>query len=213
MSNSFEVIPSPGTTNATWQEIEKKIELVKSSAKTIHVDIVDGKFAPTITFADPKPFQKYTSDILFEVHLMVNEPVEWVERFGKAGFRRFAGQIEKMSDQAAFVIKAREYGEAILAIDATTSIHDIAVPFEEFDGILVMTIHAGFSGQEFLLPLLEKVRHLRRAQLPIEVDGGINFKTIQEAKDAGAVRFVATTSIFSSENPRKIFELLTRSVV
>src|SRR5690349_9124437 len=108
----FEIIPSPGTENKDCSEIEQKIELVKPFVKSIHIDVCDGKFANNTTFADPEPFKKYTSDLLFEVHLMTEEPIQFIDAWAAVGFKRFIGQVEKMSDQAAFVTKAEELGYA-----------------------------------------------------------------------------------------------------
>lgn len=99
----IEIIPSPGTEINDWSEMEKRIEIVKPFAKTIHIDVIDGKFADNTTFADPEPFKKYTSELFFEVHLMVENPSQYVEKWAAAGFRRFLGQVEKMPDQIAFV--------------------------------------------------------------------------------------------------------------
>jgi ribulose-phosphate 3-epimerase len=207
MNNILEIIPSPGTDNKTWEETQQKIELVKSFAKTIHIDVVDGKFAPTVTFSDPQPFIQYTSEILFEVHLMVEEPIEWIERFGNVGFKRFIGQVEKMSDREAFIQKARQYGEGVLALDAQTSVNDLPIPLPDTDGFLVMTVHAGLSGQQMQEPLLQKVMKLHPTNVPIEVDGGMNAETIVKAKDAGAQRFVVTSALYA-HTPAEQYEIL-----
>lgn len=208
--NNVEIIP--GILEQTWAEIEKKLHTIEPFATSVHIDVIDGKFASVTTFLDPEPFRNYTEILLCEVHLMVEEPIEWIERFGKVGFKRFLGHIENMSDQNAFVAKAREYGEGILALDAQTSIHDIAHP-QETDGIVVMTVHAGLSGQTIQEPLLQKVMHLKGLHIPLEVDGGMNDRTIVLAKEAGATRCVATSFLFGSENPQTAFQTLTGLVV
>jgi ribulose-phosphate 3-epimerase len=210
----FEVIPSPGTFVKDWAEFEKKIELVRPFAKTIHVDVVDGIFAPNTTFADPEPFAKYAKDFILEVHLMVDEPVNHLHKWADAGFRRFIGHIEKMSDQPEFVAQAQLLGEVVLAIDKPTPIDAIQASFEDLDGLLVMLIQAGLSGQKFEEPLLEKVKQLReKTQLPIEVDGGINDKTIAIAAAAGVNRFVATSFLYNAESPEEQFKQLHESLV
>ncbi len=202
----------PGILEHNWQEIEQKLQIVKPFAKAIHIDIIDGKFAPNTTFLDPGPFQKYTNDFFFELHMMVENPIQYVESWGKAGFKRFIGQIEKMSDQGEFVKKAHKFGEAFLAIDAKSAINDITVAGSDLDGVLIMTINAGFSGQEFQPELLKKVRGLRYQNKVIEVDGGINDKTILEAKETGATRFVTTSFLFDNPNPRQAFDILTNLI-
>jgi ribulose-phosphate 3-epimerase len=220
----FEIIPSPGTENKDFSEIEKKIELVKPLVKTIHIDVIDGKFADNTTFADPEAFEKYTSQlpgseagwetgekgVTFEVHLMVEDPIAHLQRWADAGFRRFIGQIEKMPDQEAFVAQAQMLGEVVLAIDKQTPLDAIKVNLKDLDALLVMTIQAGFSGQKFEEALLDKVKEARARNeyLAIEVDGGINDETIAIAAAAGANRFVATSFLFGMDIPETQYKLL-----
>ena len=210
----FEIIP--GILEKDWEAIAKKIEIVKPFAKAIHIDILDSKLFPNTTFLDPAPFKKYSADIFFELHMMVEEPIQYLKSFAEAGFRRFIGHVEEMSDQAEFVVKAKSLGEVGLAIDGPTSLESIKVPFSDLDCVLIMTIKAGFSGQAFNLEHLEKVRVLRSApnniKIPIEIDGGINEQTILPAKAAGANRFVSTSSIFGAPNPEEQFNLLKKIV-
>lgn len=191
----------PGILEQEWSAIEKKIQQVQSFASTIHIDLLDGKFASNKTFLDPKPFAPYTKHMTCELHMMVEDPSQYVESFGKVGFTRFIGHIEQMPDQSAFVAKAKEFGEAALALDAQTTVNAITVPYEYVDAFLVMTIQAGFSGQTFLPEMLDKVRYLRaQTDCPIEVDGGINDETLIWAKQAGANRFVSTSFLFKAED-------------
>jgi ribulose-phosphate 3-epimerase len=200
----YEIIPSPGTDNKDFSEIERKIELVRPFAKTIHVDVVDGKFAHHKTLQDPAPFTKYAKDSLLEVHLMVDEPVTYLKPWAEAGFQRFIGHVEKMSDQAEFIAEAQLLGEVGLALDKQTPIDAIHASPEDLDCILVMTIQAGHSGQQFEEILLEKIKKLReKTSIPIEVDGGINDETIEIAAAAGANRFVATSFLFNNVQPSK----------
>lgn len=206
----YEIIP--GVLEKDWNEIEKKLQLVKSFAKSIHVDILDGIFAPNTTFLDPRPFAKYSNDFLLEVHLMVEDPIKYLKPFADAGFKRFVGHIEKMPDQAEFVAQGQLLGEVGLAIDGLTAIDKIKAPLEDLDNILVMTIKAGFSGQEFMTETLEKIKLIRsKTEIPIEVDGGINDKTIVLAKNAGANRFAATSFIYK-EDPFSQYENLENLV-
>lgn len=209
----YEIIPSPGTFVKDAKEWEDKIELVRPFARTIHVDIVDGIFAPNTTIAEPEWFAKFSKDFILEIHLMTDEPVNHLKKWADAGFRRFIGQIEKMSDQAEFVAQAQLLGEAVLALDKQSPVDAITVPVDDLDGLLIMSIQAGLSGQKFEEHLMEKVRQLReKTQLPIEVDGGINDQTIAMAADAGANRFVATSFLYNFEHPEKQFKLLQESL-
>ncbi len=206
----------PGILEKDWSEIERKLEIAKPFAKSIHVDIIDGKFAPNITFLDPMPFFKYSQELFFELHMMVENPTQYLEPFAKAGFKRFIGHIEKMPEQEEFVAKAQLLGEVGLAIDGPTDLSAIKVPFSDLDCILMMTIKAGQSGQEFNPEYLKKIEMLKLIQYDnggtpiIEVDGGINSETIVRAKNAGAARFVANSFLFQSSNPQAQYEMLKR---
>lgn len=208
----IEVIP--GILEQSWEEIERKIVLVEPFVKTIHIDLLDGKFVSNTTFLEPTPFAKYTSDIFFELHMMVEEPINYLKPFADAGFKRFLGHIEKMSDPTEFVAQGQLLGEVGIAIDGPTPLERLTIPYDDLDAILIMTIKAGFSGQQFMSEYLEKVRAIREksATIPIEVDGGTNDQTIVQAKEAGATRFVATSFIFGSQDPHEQYRLLEASI-
>lgn len=217
----FEIIP--GILEKEWSEVERKINLVRPFAKTIHIDIIDGKFAPNTSFLYPAPFAKYTlpqsgQAPLFELHMMVDNPIQYLKPFAQAGFRRFVGHIERMPDQEEFLAQGQLLGEVGLAVDGPTDLSEIKVPYSDLDCLLIMTIKAGESGQMFNPEYLKKVETLRQAQgqfLPIEIDGGINDTTIIEAKMAGANRFVSTTFIFNplrDSGPLAQFNLLKERI-
>ena len=200
----------PGILEREWTEIETKLEQIKAFTNTAHIDIIDGKFVNNRTFLDPDPFRKYAAELFLELHMMVVDPVELVEQWAAAGFRRFLGHVEHMSSQKEFVEQAKRYGEAGLALDGPTHINAIKIPYEHLDSILVYASNrVGFSGPPLMDDRLDKVGHLRKlTNLPIEVDGGINDRTILRAKDAGATRFIATSYIWQSENPSGQFKKL-----
>lgn len=193
----------PGILEKNWTEIEKKIELARSLANTIHIDIIDGKFANNTTFLDPEHFKKYTRDLFFELHMMVEDPISYLDKWADAGFRRFLGHIEKMPDQVEFIAKAQLLGDVGLAIDLKTPLSAVQVPFEDLDNILLMSVPAGFSGQKFDSSALEKIKEVTdKTFIPIEVDGGINDSNILEIKNAGATSCVVTSFIFGG-NPKE----------
>ncbi len=199
----------PGILEKEWSEIEKKFEAYRPFARFVHVDLLDGKFAPNISFLDPAPFKKYSKDFLLELHMMVDDPIKYLKPFADAGFSRFIGQVEKMPDQVAFVATAQLYGEAGLGIDAETPVEAIKVPLTDLDSVLVMTVKAGFSGQEFIEKNLDKVKQLvSKTTIPIEIDGGVNDTTIKAGCIAGAKRFVATSFLFSGATPAKQYAKL-----
>ncbi len=210
----MEIIPSPGTTDKYFEAIEKKLNAVKGVARAIHIDVIDGKFAKNTTFSDPAPFAKYASDFIFEVHLMVEDPIKYLKPWADVGFKRFIGQIEKMPDQTEFVAEGEILGEVGLAIDLNTPINHLKVSLDDLDLILVMGVQAGFSGQEFNQDAMIKLRELKeRTDIPLEVDGGIDERTIHIAKNLGATRFVATSFVFDKGNsPAEQYKILKESV-
>ena|SRR3989344_632492 len=203
----------PGILEKDWSSIEIKIQQVLPFAKAIHIDLIDGKFAPNTTFLDPAPFKKYTNATPFELHMMVEEPINFLKPWADAGFKRFIGHIEKMSDQVGFVARAQLLGEVGLGIDQDSQLDRVEVPFSDLDVLLFMTVKAGFSGEEFMEKNLDKIKSAREKSLiPIGVDGGINDQTILLAKESGADRFVATSFIFK-ESPQEQYEILHDKIV
>jgi ribulose-phosphate 3-epimerase len=201
----------PAILEVSWEEIEKKIEICQEFANTIHVDFIDGKFAPSLTFMDPTRFLKYSNYFTLEAHIMMDEPINFLEPLKLGGFRRFIGHVEKMSDQVDFVAKAETMGAVGLGIDLATPVSNIEIPLSDLDQVLLMSVPAGKSGQTFDNSVIEKLIQLRRdipAEVKIEVDGGINDKTLIEARKAGASMFCVTSFLFK-ENPKEQYELLS----
>ena len=201
----FEIIPA--ILEKEWGEIEKKIELVKPFTKSVHIDIIDGKFTDNITFLDPAPFKKYTNDLFFELHMMVEDPVSYLKSWADVGFKRFLGHIEKMPDQEEFVAKAQQLGEVGLALDGPTEFSEVKVPIIDLDTLYFYTAESvGHSGAVLKQNRLEKFRKFAEENsIPIGVDGGINENTIIDAFKAGARRFGVTNGIFKADNPQKSF--------
>jgi ribulose-phosphate 3-epimerase len=216
----YEIIP--GILEQSWEKIEEKLKIIRPFAKTVHIDLLDGKFAPNTTFADPAPFARYKEEFFLELHMMVEDPVAYVKPWAEAGFKRFIGQIEMMPDQERFVREVRSNNfannsgqgcEVGLGIDLGSSIDDIGIDFNQLDFVFVMTVKAGFSNQAFLAEQLSIVRALRaKTDRPIEVDGGISEQTIVQAKEAGATRFVSTGFLFRSGNPKHQFQTLCKAI-
>jgi ribulose-phosphate 3-epimerase len=198
----------PAILEKNWEEIENKIEISKTLGRNVHIDFIDGKFTDNTSFLDPSPFKKYSNDLNLEAHLMVEEPVNYLESLALNGFNKFIGHIEKMKDQVEFIAKGEVLGAVGLGIDLDTDLNEIKVNLEDLDQVLVMAVKAGKSGQTFNSSVIEKIKILRGKYLGnIEVDGGINDKTLIEARNAGANQFCVTSFLFN-EDPIKQFNLL-----
>lgn len=205
----------PGILEKEWDLIEKKIKLVLPFADTIHIDLLDGKLINNTTFSDPTPFAKYTKNATFELHMMVEEPEQYLEKWAACGFKRFYGHVEKMKDQASFVAKGQLLGEVGLALDGPTGVDSIKVSYDDLDCLLIYTSERiGFSGPPFLKNRLEKIKTLReKTQIPIEVDGGITNETLPKAFACGATQFVSTSFLFSKgSSPQEQFALLVEQL-
>jgi ribulose-phosphate 3-epimerase len=198
----------PGILEKDWDEIDKKIQAVSSFSKAIHIDLIDGKFAQNATYMDPKPFEKY-KNLDLELHMMVNEPINYLKPFADAGFKKFIGHVEMMSDQAEFIAQAQLLGDAGLALDINKPLNRIEIPLYDLDVLLLMTVKAGASGQEFDKKGLEKMKEIDKSSfVPIEIDGGVDDKTIKDANEEGGSFFVVNSFLFSHD-PKEQFEKLT----
>jgi ribulose-phosphate 3-epimerase len=203
----------PGILEKDSLEIEKKIEQVKHFANTLHIDLIDGIFAQNTTFLDPTFFTKYAKDFNLEVHLMVSDPLKYLEPFASAGFRRFIAHVEMLTNTEEFVARGQLLGEVGLALDLDTELSKITVSLEDLDVILLMGVKAGLSGQVFNPKVLEKIKSLKeKSFVPIEVDGGVNDTNIVDLKNAGAERFVTTSFLFQ-EDPVRAFEKLNNLII
>lgn len=200
-----------GVLEKRWKTAEERLEQASKISKKIHLDIIDGKFTDNKTFLDPLPIKKYTDRLDIELHLMVKNPIDYVKPWADQGIKRIIGHIEMMPDQLEFLNVTKKFCEAGLALDGPTPLEHITTPLEELDELLIYTSEkVGFSGPPLLKRRLDKVKQARKKapNLPICVDGGINNKTIHYAKECGATRFVSTSHIFGSKDPKKTYKNL-----
>lgn len=199
----------PAILEKDWASIESKIKVCENFANTLHIDFIDGKFAENSTFMDLESFKKYSDYFKLEAHLMIEEPINYLDSLYNAGFKKFIGHVEKMTDQVAFVSKAQGLGGVGLGLDLETPLSDIKITLDDLDSILLMSVKAGFSGQKFNEIIIDKIKELREKYLgDIEIDGGINDSTMQLAQVNGADSFCVTSFIFGNENPESQFRKL-----
>jgi ribulose-phosphate 3-epimerase len=187
-------------------------------ADWLHVDVMDNHFVPNLTLGLPVVQSLLAATAIpLDCHLMIEDPDRWAPPFAEAGAANVTFHAEAARDAAQTARAVRSAGAlAGLAVDRDTPLEPYLDILGEFDTLLVMTIKAGFGGQEFIPDLLEKVRlartHVRSGHLRlfIEVDGGISLDTIEAAAQAGADVFVAGSAVFGAEDPGRAVEALRR---
>jgi ribulose-phosphate 3-epimerase len=183
-------------------EVER---LESANAPGLHLDVMDGHFVPNMTYGLPlvEAFRRLT-DLPLDVHLMIEQPELWVERYFKAGSDCITIHAETVDDPAPVLAQISQLGAAAgLAINPDTPVEKIESCLEHCDLVLVMSVHAGFGGQKFIPEALDKLRELRKLcgdNILLEVDGGINAETIHASAEAGAELFVAGSAVFSGDD-------------
>ncbi len=190
-------------------ELNERIKLVNSNV--YQLDVMDERFVKnkSLMFNFKLPKGKR-----YEAHLMIANPENWIEKnLKKTNAIIFHIESTKNPDKIIGLIKNKKIKVGI-AINPKTPVSKIKIHLDEIDLVLVMTVNPGKYGSKFIPKTLEKVRQIRKLnpKIEIEVDGGINDKTIIKALSAGANRFVSGSYIQNSENPKKSFEKLKRIV-
>lgn len=209
---------APSALSADFSTLGKDIAVVASAgAELIHLDVMDGKFVPNISFGAPviSSVRKITNAI-FDVHLMIEEPIRYLNDFVKAGADIITVHYEACTDAANTLQEIHKAGlKAGLAISPDTPVSVLKPFLKEVDMILIMSVHPGFGGQSFIEESLNKIEDTRsmlqgcgRDDVWIEVDGGIGTANITKVKDAGANVFVAGSAVFKGDMVANTKQLL-----
>lgn len=210
---------APSILSADFGILKEQLELLdEAGAQYVHFDVMDGVFVPSISFGLPvlKTIRKYT-DRLMDVHLMIVDPERYVKDFAEAGADIITVHAEacKHLDATIELIKASG-AMAGVAINPATPISAISNVLEKVDMVLIMTVNPGFGGQSLIPYTLDKVRELSQLlnqkglKIDIEVDGGINKDTIDDALDAGANIIVAGSAVFNGDITTNVETLMEK---
>jgi ribulose-phosphate 3-epimerase len=209
--NSRTIDIAPSILSADFSRLAEEIEAVeRGGAAILHVDVMDGHFVPNITIGLPVVKSiSHATKLPIDAHLMISEPGRYAEQFVAAGAKMVSVHVEADEHLHRTLMSIKAAGaEAGVAINPATPIGFLEEALDFADYVLVMSVNPGFGGQQFISKSFDKLRRLRRminerrADVRIEIDGGIDLLNIAEVVSAGAEIIVAGSAIFGAPDPQ-----------
>lgn len=211
------MILAPSMLSADFKELGKEIRTIeKNGAKYLHFDVMDGIFVPSISFGMPvlESIRPGTS-LVCDAHLMITEPIRYIEAFAKAGADLITIHLEACEDVEATIAKIRECGCKVgISICPETPVSSLKDLVDKVDMVLVMSVHPGFGGQKFIPESLDKIRELKTMldakglDVDIQVDGGIYTTNVAEVIEAGANIIVAGSAVFKGDTAQNTIDMM-----
>ncbi|MBQ9814716.1 MAG: ribulose-phosphate 3-epimerase [Lachnospiraceae bacterium] len=212
-------ILAPSILSADFKRTGEQLrEIAEAGAEYVHVDVMDGMFVPSISFGMPviKSLRSAT-DKVFDVHLMIEEPIRYLKEFKDVGADIITIHYEACEDVRATLEGIRELGlKSGLSVKPKTDVNVVREFLDVCDMILLMSVEPGFGGQKFIDGSLERAAALRQIieesgrDIDLEIDGGVNLDNVSDILDAGVNVIVAGSAVFKdpAENTRKFMEIL-----
>ena len=210
---------APSILSADFSKLGEEIsDVEKGGAELIHVDVMDGHFVPNITIGpliveSIRPITKLPLD----VHLMIENPDQYIESFAKAGADYITVHVEACRHLHRTIQLIKSFGvKAGVVLNPATPVQLIEPIIEELDIVLLMSVNPGFGGQKFIPSVLNKIKQVRDlakqkgVQLEIEVDGGVNEQTARLCVEAGATILVAGSAVYNQEDRGKAISIIKR---
>ena len=209
MEKKKTVSVAPSILSADFGHLMEDIKKVEREADFLHIDVMDGHYVPNISFGVPiiRSIRPNT-DLIFDVHLMITNPLAFLEAFAAAGSDIITFHVETVDDPAEVIRRIHTLGKkAGISIHPDTDVHAIFPFLADIDLVLIMSVYPGFGGQSFLPAALGRIRAVREAldaigsPALISVDGGIADSTAPSVIEAGATLLVAGNAVFGDKDP------------
>lgn len=200
---------SPSILSADFNCLGEQLALLeREGCRWVHIDVMDGMFAPSISYGMPviQSIRK-NSRLFFDIHMMVEEPGRYVQAMKESGADLLTVHAEACTHLDRTLSAIREVGmKAAVALNPATPLEAIRYVYDKLDMVLQMTVNPGFGGQSYIPAMTEKIRELRKRldeagyqKVDIEVDGGVNQKTLDAVLEAGASIIVAGSAVFKGD--------------
>jgi ribulose-phosphate 3-epimerase len=204
----MDYILAPSILSADFNHLGRDVKTVEESeAQWLHIDVMDGRYVPNISFGFPViESLRGITDIFFDVHLMIVEPEKYIERFAKAGADMITVHAEACPHLDRTVSQIKETGaKAGVALNPATPLSAVEYVLDKVDMVLIMTVNPGYGGQSYIPYCNQKIQTLRKMiedrnlDVMIQVDGGITAANVAEVRDYGANVFVSGSGVFKGD--------------